>query len=786
MLVKIIAMGHTPAVWKNIFRHLRMDLPDHPFAAGVFNSDDDISYLMHEFFPDQWEKDQPDFLLAEPPAGPRWQERLEFCRMVSRQQDRPVKLCLALATLHEGLRRLVQGPAPVRLILENGATLSVSDPGLLTEKFPEGFPRLKVNDHVTALLLRRQGRQSAEVRPEVLKKGALLGFGEIEGIRVGEKSLSVDKWLGRLRKETGLKLSWTGGGLIQEPQGLFLFPGIPFDEVAKVRLGEVTFENLLGLGHLFPEAASYQDLLKSIRKTGNRIRNEYDAHNRRLRESEARADLPVVCAGGAPLVRETLAALLAGRGFARCSAMEHPAEGVFREPTLLIQVGAWPSDGQAAQVEPPVLWRIDEPLEKLFAPLDGVLDWRSLSQAPLDGKQKKLTSTRLRDEVESAAKLEGKAVKGLEFARKRHLLLKQEAEVLQRALDKCALMLSADDAQLVWEPGKLPKHLKQGLVLSFDPEEAGAILQALAGLGRKRWLDLSSCQEPEQVAGLDLTIMDQYREQGLVVIAGGTRMRLEAIESQTRDQLEEAREQIRETGRAQGFYEDESARCRRQRDDLARRWVRDSLLGWMQRHGDDLEDYLHVIRERHEKRWFSRGLVRKVAVIPSSRENGEALLEGCRKVFPGLNRERSHVIWYDHEGLHRLPRERQEELIKKSREAGHSAHVINDILRQVMHEHNRMALDEYKRQVTQEMRMTHPDLLVIENDRETASELLEHLRKNIHNLAQTPVVLVLGDGWSPADGEPYPWYHTRVLLIRRLGCLSGDDFAGQLQTVFHS
>ena len=53
MLVKIVALGLDPALWKNVLHHLRSMLPREPFSAAIFSSADEIAYLEQEYFPAQ-------------------------------------------------------------------------------------------------------------------------------------------------------------------------------------------------------------------------------------------------------------------------------------------------------------------------------------------------------------------------------------------------------------------------------------------------------------------------------------------------------------------------------------------------------------------------------------------------------------------------------------------------------------------------------------------------------------------------------------------------------------
>lgn len=785
MLVKIIAMGLSPAIWKNVFHHLRSHLPRHPFAAGIFAAPEEIAYLTGEFFPGQWSRECPDVLFCEAPGGTEWRQRLAFLESLQAGEGgEPPLLALTLRTMEHGLRQLVQGPVPVELELDNSTAWRVRDPALVIRAFPPDFPRLRVDEHITALLLRRRDKATAEVRPEVLKPGTLVGFAELEGVRVGEDTLAPEDWLKRTLRTTREKLP-DGGcpGLIREGRGLFLFPGVPLNRVSAVRLGAVRFGHLLDLGQLTPESVHYRALLTDLRRVGEAQREAWEAHTDRIRLAETKTDLPIVCAGGAPLVREALCGLLREEGFRRCTTLEMPAEGTFREPTLLLQLGPWRREDEGAQVEEPQRVPLENELAERLAPLDGLLAWRELAHKPLASPPDRLTPQRYRAEREQVLLREQKAGAGLELAGKRELLLRQERQVLRNARSRLDALLEGEEALEVWM-GRARLEVRQALVFSYDREEAGAVLQALGGIAKKRWFDLGECDTPEALAALDLTPLDHYREGGVALITAAGRDRLRTLQAAVREALEANDRALEEAERAQRFYAEESERIRVAKETLARRWVHDALADWLGDYGPRLLERLEVLRARHERRWFSRALVNRVAIVPSSGANRPALMAACRRLYPGLNEEHSRVVHYDYEALDALPPEAQEALARESRELGEPPETLRQRRAEALVRENAQRFAQYLEVVTAELADVKADLLIIEHGREVAFPLLEHLRRSLESYADVPAVLVLPELWSPDEREPMPWPWTRAILMRRMGALTVEETTDQLRALY--
>ncbi len=78
MLVKIIAAGLAPPIWKNVFQELRALLHEQPFSVGMFAAREELAFLMEEFYPRQWQRESPDFLLWDGAAQDDWEAQRPF------------------------------------------------------------------------------------------------------------------------------------------------------------------------------------------------------------------------------------------------------------------------------------------------------------------------------------------------------------------------------------------------------------------------------------------------------------------------------------------------------------------------------------------------------------------------------------------------------------------------------------------------------------------------------------------------------------------------------------
>ena len=782
MLVKIIAMGLTPAVWKNVFHHLRNRLPNQPFAAGIFSTREELAYLVGEYQQRQWGKEEADFLLCDLVPGAEGKNRLAFLKKFFTDKSLPkVECVLTLSTLENGIKQLVQAADQAALLVDGKIRFSIADPAFVIRDFPDDFPRIRVNDHLTALRLKIPVKGRSEIPPSALKPGTLLGFPEIDAIIKDEEALSPAVWLKAvLREEKAGVSAKSVPGLIRESKGLYLCPGIPSGRITGAEINGVTFSHLLELGQLTEESPQFERVADALRKAGNRLGRRWKEASRKIRIAESKADLPLVCGGGAPVIRETLAALLTNRGFQRCSTLESPSEGAFREPALLLQIGPWNPGEMNAQLEEPMVVPMEESLAASLEPLEGLLDWSSLPYRRVTVNGPPLGPHSFTEQREELTVRHDKAEQAGALAENRRAMLEQEIAVLRDARTRLSGLLEARETVQVWT-GSVPASVKEVLVFSFDPEEAGAVLQALPGIGKKRWFDLSPYSDPEALRTLSMDHLSSYFEKGFVTITSSARERLNNLHDSVERQLAEAGRSLAECGAAQRFYREEVHKTGLGKEALARQWIHDSLDVWLTENFTELMRRMEPLRTRHERSWFSRALVTRVVIVSASRENRDPILSACREVYPGFNPEQSRVV--------NVTLESYSNPSGGARPAPSSPsgrNIPGDSARPEEAPAPSMeeALEGFLAAVAGELREARCDLLIIEYDGATAFSLLEHLRRTLPGLEKVPAVLILPEPWVPGVNEALPWPHTRLAPLRRMGPLTSEDCARSLRELY--
>lgn len=766
MLVKIVAMGHSQTIWKNVFHHLRMLVPNVPFSAGIFASAEEMEYLAGEYFTLHWRREAPDFLLSDASPPAQWPQRLAFLERVQRlDTEVPAVLALALTTIEHGLKQLVQGGVPTRLHLSQRVNLSLSDASLIVRAFPADFPRVRVTDHVSALRLHRRKGAAVELRPLDLDNGSLVGFAQVEAVLQDGAALPPAEWLKRVLKAERVKLpAAMVAGLIREARGVYLFPGVPVDRVRAVTLGAVTFSHLIDLG-LMSEASPHFHLIgQAVRKAAQRQRRIWNGLTERLRQAEAKRDFPVICAGPVPLLNATMAALLERQGFRRCVALEALGEGAVREPTLLLRLA--PGDGAEApvQVEPPRVLDVHGEVAPQLARLEGLLGWEAVPYAPPAADAAALTPQAFEEQRGRLVTRLAKVRRGLGLARNRGLLLRQERDVQSRALAKLEELLEARDALQVWS-GALPRSATQVLVFSHDQEEAGAVLQAAPGIGKKRWFDLSPFTSAETVQNLTLEPVRHYLDGGVMVVTAASREKLLALRERIAKAQAEGQAALADADAALAAYQEEHGKASGLAAELARRWVWHALAAWLSGHLAEVLAALAEVRRRHERSWFHPARVHRTVVIASNAENRQALAEACEQVYPALNASQSTVVPYDFEP-DEPPADRAPAAPQPRRRRTEALFA------------------DYLQVLDNALSAVHADLLLIEQRREYGPRILEHLRAAVPQFRDLPAVLVFPDYWAPAPTEALPWERTRVVLLRRLGALAAPECADHLRHLY--
>jgi hypothetical protein len=788
MLVKIIAMGLSAPVWKNVFHHLRTHLPQHPFAAGIFTSSEELQFLLHDYFPAQWRREEPDFLLCEMPSGSEGQERLAFYEQIQAHQQAQQAasqetLVMVLPTVEHGMRQLIQGQFPIRVVLDNQASFALSDPGLILRSFPAEFPRVRLNDHVTALRIRQRRGNVIDAAPHQLKPGTLIGFSELESIIVGEDTLGVEEWLRRTLRKLKVRMPKEGAtGLIRESKGLFLFPGIPSDRIRGVTVGAVTFGQVLDIGQLTDRSPHFVWFSEALQGASRRQARHWRAVSKANRLAETKRDLPIFCGGGVALLNETLAAHLRALGFARVAAMLEPEDGQFREPALVIQSSAWAKVGLGNQVEVPDVVYIGDGLAPGWSMLAGLPSPGLVAFDAADVMLPELSPADFTEQKSQVQARGGRVEAGLGLAEKRQILLRQEVDVLEGAVKRLAELLEAGDTLQIWS-GALSQPVKQVLVFSHDQEEAGAVLQALVGVPKKRWFDLAPFNTPEAIRNLSLEPVREYVQNGLLVITMASRDRLKEHRKEFDETLAAARQQLAEADEALRFYREEAAKTHAASHQLTRRWVSQTLQAWLMAGMAHLVEQMEQVRHRNERQWFSRALISRVVMVSSMGENRPALLEACRELYPRFSEELSVAVPYDFEPLDALPAGERADVVRRAQEDGANPQGVRDRIQAELERQNDGLFQSYLEVITTHLQDLHADLLLIEHRSAVAGRLLEHIREHIPTLRNTPAVLVVPDYWSPAPQLAMPWPLTRVIVLRRMGAIVAQECVQLLRGV---
>lgn len=780
MLVRILAMGLSHPLWKNVFHHLRAALPRENFAAVFFSAPEELAYLEQDYFPHAWRREPPDFVLADTGAPADWERRLAFLNRV-RELDLhpPSRLVLSMQSLQQGLRQLVQGRQSVALVLDNDARVALSDPGLLIESFPEDYPRVRVNSHLEALRLPGAKGGRVEMRPSAIPLGTLLSLAQIDAIVTGSETLAPQEWIRRVLKAERARVPrGHTPALYREQGGLFLFPGVPFGRVRGVVVSGVEFSHLIDLGMLGDASPGFQAFQKALEQTGRGYARALEVLNGRLRESENRTDLPICCAGGVPALNRIFAERLAARGYQRANAWERGPLPVFEEPTLLLE----PAPGRPElppQREDPLFLVCGDELAPELSRLDDLLPWREIrgdyTRKPLDRKA-------FQQEAEKLAGRAGKARAGLEFTARRILLLEQEVTVIDGSSKVLARFVAS--AVKAWE-GIAPPKAKQALVLSFDGEEAQVVFQAMPAVSKRRWFDLSPSLDPDSCHGMDLKPLEQYARGGVVFITPQARARVAGLQDQWRKRLAGQSQALDDALSARKEYEDELARIGELQRELALRWMDVTIEHWLDAQEPRVLSALAMLRPRHEQSWFHRGQVNRVVLIASNGENRKALNEACAEVFPHYNPDHSTLIPYDYEPLDALGPAEREAVTVGAKEKGLTAAETGARLEAALREENDRLFATYLEVVDAAIAaLPRVDLLLLEHRPVVSARLIEHVRSLSPVLKDAPALLIVPDSWVPPKEGHLPWPHTRIIPIRRMGALPARECANLIRALY--
>ena len=781
-MVKIIALGMTSAIWKNVFHHFRTHLPDVRFSAGMFSTPEELAYLRDGALAQESSDELPDVVLAGVPAPSEMKARLSLLESWSAGEPGATRaFVLAFPALEHGLRALVQGRTPVQLHLDKKTSFTLSDPNLILKSFPAEFPRVRVNAYLSAV-------QPAHARkllsPEQIEEGHLLGFSEIEAIHQGEQAFTPAVWVRNVLKAEKIKLDAALPlALMRERRGLFLFPGVPVGRVQSITLGGVRFTHLIDLGLMTDANSQFKAVLKVIAAAGTHHRRVHETFTRRLRHAEARRDMPVICRADESALAEALQALLQRNGFQRVFTGPAADAAALRESALVLNLSGDPRQLQPAGKTKHLLFDVAGALQPALAHLGALPDWRDLHLLPQAQEREPITEEDFDRRCERLATRARKAEAGLTLSANRRLLLEQERGVLHAARAKLDALLNAQNAIQVWS-GELTQGVRQVLVLSHDQEEAGAVLQALPGIAKKRWFDLSPFRDADTLQNLTMEGLEEYRDGGLMIITAPSRERLADLRAAVTARLTEAERQSEETDSAMTFYKAEAGKIDNAERNLALDWVCTTAGGWLEQNRDELLSALVELRRTNERDWFHRRTVRRVFLIASNGENRQVLMQTCEDIYPTLGPDGAQVFPYDLELQAQLSAADMAALREQVQQEGLGAGDLRGLAREALARQNDQALAQYLGVLRAQLEDCEADVVLVENPLPVTTRIMALLREELPALAQTPAVCVLPGYWAPEEGEPMPWARTRVALLRRMGPLTVTDCRDALRALY--
>ncbi|MBI3994114.1 MAG: hypothetical protein HY342_12640 [Candidatus Lambdaproteobacteria bacterium] len=782
MMVKIIALGMTPAIWKNVFHHFRTYLPDVRFSAGMFSTPEELAFLRDGALARGTGDELPDIVLAGVPAPSEMKARLSLLESWSARESGATRaFVLAFPALEHGLRALVQGRTPVQLHLDKKASFTLADPNLILKTFPAEFPRVRVNAYLSAV-------QPAHARkllsPEQIEEGRLLGFSEIEAVHQGEQAFAPAAWIRNVLKAEKIKLDAALPlALMRERRGLFLFPGIPVGRVQSITLGGVRFTQLIDLGLMTDANPHFKAVLKVIAAAGTHHGRVHETFTRRLRHAEARRDMPVICRADEPALAEAMQALLQRSGFQRVFTAHDEGAGTLRESALVLNLSGDPRQFPPAGKTKHLLFDVAGALHEALAHLGALLDWSTLHLPPQAQPREPITADDFDRRCQRLATRARKAEAGLSLAVNRRLLLEQERGVLHAALSKLDALLNAKDAIQVWN-GAPTQGMRQVLVLSHDQEEAGAVLQALPGIAKKRWFDLSPFRDADSLQNLTMEGLQEYRDGGLMIITATSRERLAELHAAVSARLADVDRQSTENDSALTFFEAEAGKIDAAEANLALDWVYTAAAGWLAQNRDELLSALAELRRTNERDWFHRRTVRRVFLIASNGENRQVLMQTCEDIYPTLGPDGAQVFPYDLELPVQLNAADTAALRERMQQEGLGEGDLRGLAQETLARQNDEAVTQYLDVLRTQLEGCEADVVLIEHPLPVTERIMALLRKELPALAQTPAVCILPGYWAPEEGEPMPWARTRVALLRRMGPLTVTDCQDALRALY--
>ncbi len=563
----IFGLGLTESHWKVIFQSIQKPLAEQKVKARLL-SQSEIQPQAIISTCEEISKSPPALFLLTPQGFHAFTDCLFFLSQLQmRIGGKQTQYGLILENLESDLHPFIIYHPQVTLV--NKMRFIVSDPSLLLKQAIQRFPRIRIDP--SAMRLEYQGLNNSMENQslEEIPVNRLIALNRIQAIYTEKGPQSVESWLPDfLRQQGKLPILSQIKGILKEKQGCYLFPGIPVDRIKTMSLGDIQLHFILSYQQLSKRSVAFKRMIQDLK-------NHLPSPPPPSCVSEP-LSITIRCLGKVEIINQFTEFFLSQQKLTSVRFINHLPPGTHTLEDSLVWL-------RLSRFEDVVLegtfLDLHEGVQKILQPLAFFMDVQHLKILPHFSKEP-ISRIEMEAQRDHLLKQEKQLANESQQAHNKSLLFSQEEGVLKEATQIAQRLIQYLAQSLLWEDVMSRKNvLAEPQVLFFceEQEQAYELNQQMAYISKKLWINPNDYQDADQLGHLNIEMIEQYAQNGLIVITSESTKHWEALNNQIFERYQEVTKESVLQKQVMEQAQLELALIQQKKEALALRWIYTSL-----------------------------------------------------------------------------------------------------------------------------------------------------------------------------------------------------------------
>ena len=563
----LVGIGFTSDYWDELVHSIRKQSPDETLVGTLISTEAADSDQV-EVLGDQISDSHPDLVIFNLLALENTQDWRNFLTRTQANCEEQLRWVLVVERENEELSMLARLEPEVELI--NGMRFPVNDPGIFLNRHIRSFPRIRLNSSIQTLEFVNGKSGTLRRRPSELKQNTLIPFNDLRHVETPEGDLHPKQWLEEflLSRPKPVHADQVKG-IIRESKGCYLFPGIPFNSIARIHIDGARIDHVLRSSHFNLNNIPFRRMIEQVREEWMEMARVPEA------TAEKRQKISICCLGEIPVLNSILRIQLSELGYRRFSETTQLQPGPHDLDPALVWLQLSEFTGTLLKGKM-VDWSTD--IRRFLQPLKRFVDLNNLD---LSGAitSSPLMQIELEKQSLDLLRREKKLESERNLANNRLLLHSQEKKLLEKAAKVSEILGQALKNYCPWQDtAKLElDHVNLMLLLCEEEMAAAQLTRELQQVQRKWWINPHLFQQPEHLHRLDPVSLKRFVEEGQTVATEVSIQHFRELCESARSDIETSSVLLEEQHQVLENTDRELEKIRIRKSQLALHWLYVSL-----------------------------------------------------------------------------------------------------------------------------------------------------------------------------------------------------------------